>query len=77
VALTTCPDCGNQISTEAYVCVKCGRPTGKKPPSPQIVTKKIFILWAILIVAFLAIWQFLNPGPPKPAPERTTPQLPG
>ena len=25
--LTECPDCSNSISTEAYVCPKCGRPT--------------------------------------------------
>jgi TM2 domain len=25
MALTTCPDCGNQVSTEAAACPKCGR----------------------------------------------------
>ena len=26
MALTTCPDCGKQISTAAATCVGCGRP---------------------------------------------------
>lgn len=75
MALTNCPDCGNEISTEAYVCVKCGRPTGRKPPPPQLFNKRTLILWAVLVLAFLAIWLFLNPEPPKvaPPPERSLP----
>ena len=57
--LTECPDCATQISTEAYVCPKCGRPTGKQPPS-LIKWRKIVILWAVLVVAFLLIWQLLS-----------------
>lgn len=26
MSLSTCPDCGNQVSSLAYVCPKCGRP---------------------------------------------------
>ncbi|HEX6767353.1 MAG TPA: hypothetical protein VF103_17765 [Polyangiaceae bacterium] len=62
MALTQCPDCGNSISTEAFVCPKCGRPTGKRPSVFNV--KRTLILWAVLIVAFLAIWQFLNNGHP-------------
>lgn len=61
MALTECPDCGNGISTDAYVCPKCGRPTGRKPP-PVFNLKRTVILWAVLVVAFLLIWQFLGDG---------------
>jgi predicted amidophosphoribosyltransferase len=59
--LMECPDCSNSISTEAYVCPKCGRPTGKRP---TLKWKKVVILWAVLVVAFLVIWQVLNNGGP-------------
>jgi uncharacterized membrane protein YvbJ len=46
MALTTCPDCGRQVSTAAATCPQCGRPfappiaTGSRssPPS-QIVDR--------------------------------------
>jgi predicted nucleic acid-binding Zn ribbon protein len=60
VALVQCPDCGNEISTEAFVCPKCGRPTTK---NQRVLRKKVrntLILWLVLVVAFLGIWQLLN-----------------
>jgi len=57
--LVNCPDCASEISTEAYVCPKCGRPTGKQPAA-VIKWRRIVILWATLVVAFLVIWQVLN-----------------
>lgn len=27
MALTICPDCGQQLSDRAYTCTKCGRPS--------------------------------------------------
>ncbi len=57
--LIECPDCSNQISTEAYVCPKCGRPTGKRP---TIRWKKVVILWGVLVVAFIVIWQVMSSG---------------
>ena len=59
MALIECPDCSNQISTEAYVCPKCGRPTGKRP---MIKWKKVAILWAVLVVVFIAVWHFMGGG---------------
>jgi transposase-like protein len=56
--LINCPDCGNEISDEAYVCPKCGRPTGKRPKYPL---KRLALLWLALIAVFLAIWTFLPP----------------
>ncbi len=31
--LQTCPDCGNQVSTQAISCPKCGRPIAPTAPS--------------------------------------------
>ena len=33
MSLTNCPDCGQQISTEAAACMSCGR------PSPQAAAR--------------------------------------
>ena len=57
MSLVRCPDCGNEISTEAYVCPKCGRPTGKRP---KYQIKRFATHWMVLIVAFWAIWTFLS-----------------
>ncbi len=46
MALVKCPDCGNDVSSEAPACVKCGRPIanyppfGVKPPSPPETVKE-------------------------------------
>jgi len=57
MALVNCPDCGNEISTEAYVCPKCGRPTGRRPKLPL---KRFAILWLVLIIVFYVIWTLLS-----------------
>jgi hypothetical protein len=57
MGLVPCPDCGSEMSTAAFVCPKCGRPNkalGKR------IGKKVAILWGLLIVMFLAVWQLLN-----------------
>jgi predicted amidophosphoribosyltransferase len=59
--LTECPDCANPVSTEAFVCPKCGRPTGKHQKVAAKTFKKTLILWAVLVLAFLGIWLLLNP----------------
>lgn len=64
MALTPCPDCQTPISTDAYACPKCGRPTGKRPPyAPSF--KRFVVLWLVLIVTFLVIWQYLGDGAPR------------
>jgi ribosomal protein L32 len=35
MALNTCPDCGNSISSLAVVCPRCGRPTALAVAAPQ------------------------------------------
>jgi len=57
--LTECQDCSASISTEAYVCPKCGRPTGKRP---TLNWKKAVLLWVVLLIAIFVIWQCLSPG---------------
>jgi len=65
MALVECKDCGNPISTEAFVCPKCGRPTGRRPTGLMSWKWRVG-LWVVLVLAFLAIWQFLGSPPPKP-----------
>jgi predicted amidophosphoribosyltransferase len=57
--LSDCPDCATPISTEAFVCPKCGRPTGKQVPG-VLKWRKILILWVVLVAAFMVIWQLLS-----------------
>lgn len=47
------------------------------PPAPRRAKWKILAPWLVLIVAFLAIWQFLSGDPqaPEPAPEPARPAL--
>jgi len=35
MALTTCPDCGRQVSTEAAACPGCGRPIAGGHTAPR------------------------------------------
>src|SRR5579859_7521420 len=35
MALTTCPDCGREVSTAAPACPHCGRPNGPVVAAPQ------------------------------------------
>jgi predicted amidophosphoribosyltransferase len=60
VPLIQCPDCQSEISTEAFVCPKCGRPTAKRQQLAKKQLKKVVVLWLLLVIAFLAIWRFLN-----------------
>ena len=57
MALLSCPDCSSQISDLAWACPKCGRPM--RSPM-RYFGKRALILWAVLIVAFLVIWQLMN-----------------
>lgn len=59
MALTPCPDCGGEMSTEALVCPKCGRPN---KAIQKRFGKRVLVLWVLLIVAFLGVWQLLNRG---------------
>jgi hypothetical protein len=60
VPLTKCPDCGREVSQEAWSCPGCGKPFrspwGLKPKT----LKWGFVVWFVLILAFLSVWQLLN-----------------
>jgi len=51
MALTKCPDCGTDVSTEAPACPKCGRPSSppKKKTSPAAAGCGLILLAAIII----------------------------
>jgi predicted amidophosphoribosyltransferase len=63
MALTECPDCGKDISNEAFVCPKCGRPTGKQAAVARRANRNLLI-WVVVLTFALAsyqAWQRLGP----------------
>lgn len=46
MALTKCPDCGTEISTEAPVCPKCGRPNAPAKKKPGTISTG----WGVIII---------------------------
>src|SRR6266480_3623947 len=51
MALTTCPDCGANVSTEASSCPKCGRPVRTASTAP--VTRQLSRTTAGLLALLL------------------------
>ena len=59
--LTSCAECGNQVSTLAATCPKCGAPVNLKPTTIERTSKSIkaqqllaFLLLAVgIVVAFI------------------------
>ncbi|HEY2406391.1 MAG TPA: hypothetical protein VGI10_10335 [Polyangiaceae bacterium] len=62
MALVACPDCDREISTEAYMCPGCGRPTGKQRKMAKGWLLRAVGMWFVLVIFFLVIWQFMSPG---------------
>ena len=61
MALTKCPDCGKEVSQDAWACPGCGKPF--RSPLGLLTAKnakRLFGLWLALIVVFLIVWQVLN-----------------
>lgn len=61
--LTACPDCEAEISTEAYVCPKCGRPTAKQGRVAKKANRTLLI-WVVVLSFQLAgyqAWQHFEP----------------
>jgi tRNA_anti-like len=58
MALMTCPDCATEISTEAPVCPKCGRPNAppKKKTSPLAAGCALILVIGAAIGIFGAIF---------------------
>lgn len=57
MALTKCPDCGSEISTEAPSCPKCGRPNAQpKKTSPMAAGCGVIVLAVIAVGVFGAIF---------------------
>lgn len=54
MGMTTCPDCKSQVSDSALDCPSCGRALRKlKRGFFGILAKWAFILWNILMIAWL------------------------
>lgn len=61
MALTTCSDCGNQISTEASACPNCGKPLPKNRSSLKgLLIAGGVLLLLVVAVAFLVVVQKRN-----------------
>lgn len=58
--LIQCPDCAKDLSTEAYVCPHCGRPTGRHASTQKKIYRAL-LLWVAVIVCLLVVWQLLVP----------------
>ena len=65
MALISCKECGNQVSTEAKVCPKCG---AKVPKKTGIITKALIFFF---LVGLIGVIFGGHNGPPgaAPAPE--------
>jgi len=60
--LNTCPDCGNQVSSEAANCPNCGKPLnktseaqGSKPESNNEPPPKTWLIESILTTIFCCL----------------------
>ncbi len=63
MALTKCPDCGKDVSQDAWGCPGCGKPF-RSPWGIKLKTVKWAVgIWLVLIFAFIALWQVLNQSP--------------
>ena len=75
MALTKCPDCGNDVSTEAPACPKCGRPiapvrggtdgtatAGGAPKKPASLAKSLASLIVFAVILYFVWSGFSSPG---------------
>ncbi len=55
MALTTCPDCNSEVSTDATACPKCGRPTQKAVGANAQSQRSA----QVILIIFVAVCVFL------------------
>jgi hypothetical protein len=55
MALTTCRECGKQLSDQASACPHCGAPAAKAIPAPPLMKKHFSVGWLVLwlLIAFV------------------------
>ena len=56
MALLQCPDCQGEISSEAYVCPRCGRPTEKHAREQKKLKRRLYA-WLFGLMLLLAIYE--------------------
>lgn len=69
MALVKCKECGNEVSTEAKTCPKCGAPVARKP----IGCGSAIVLIVLLFVVGKYVDSYLRsdtPSPPVASPPR-------
>ena len=66
MALTTCPECNKEISTEAVSCIHCGKPLNKKIQTIELTSKRWkkvkLIAWIGLVIGFFIFTSNLSNG---------------
>lgn len=75
--LTTCPDCGREVSTAAPVCIHCGRPfmdpaaspAPAAPPVAQADKPMPGIVTALVLGVLTIVWMLLRDEPATPQAE--------
>ncbi len=53
MALVPCPDCNNQVSSEAWACPKCGRPIRGPQYGRRFTIALIVMIFAVVAVSAL------------------------
>lgn len=56
MALVKCPDCGNEMSTEAAACARCGRPSQKAAETARRAQSSSFVVLIGFIAACVAVY---------------------
>lgn len=58
MALITCPECGNAVSTAAAACPKCGLPFASSSGTGTDVLEGYWyaIIWCSLLIPLLGAW---------------------
>jgi len=72
MALTTCPDCGTDVSTKASACPKCGAPVFERSARGTVTTQRTGksikaqkLLFQLLLV-IAVIWFFIAKAAESP-----------
>lgn len=60
MALTTCPDCGTQMSTKAAACPRCGRAGKSEQGSALIFPLKLTIVLLVLAIPVILLLAGMN-----------------
>lgn len=73
MALITCPDCGNQMSSEAAACARCGSPVGRRQAPPTSRKASVVVGGVVAFGLVIALAAALRPNKPSGTPPAPVP----